>query len=126
MARFYYWKNNGVTAVMPEATFQSMVECLRKDPIVGYQFADFRPIFTFSDVPHLRSWVTGTNEDMRRLLAGHELVASRAVYVPFSNGREMSTGKYRGDLVSGEVEWSFHTTIGEVMDVFGLARVLQA
>jgi len=123
MAQLCVWSNNSVTAVVTEEVYQ---ENQRRQKLAEEAVAErylrpilppARPVFTFSDAPSLQCWVTGTMADLEALLKGH-LLKTRPFYVPFSNSYE--TGIHGPELQ--EEEWKFHTTLGEVMETFGLVR----
>lgn len=127
MARFYVWSNNGVWAVASEAVFQEMEH---RNRIAGEAREEGqelclpmpRPVFTFSDTqnPGLREWLTGTTDDMRLLLEGHEVVRE-SFYVPFSNGYQWGTRSATSDdALLVDREHRFRTTLREAMDAFGL------
>lgn len=123
MAQLCIWSNNSVTAVVTEEVYQ---ENQRRQKLAEEAVAEgclrpillpVRPVFTFSDASSLQCWVTGTMADLEVLLKGH-LSKTRPFYVPFSNGYE--TGIHGPELQ--RQEWSFHTTLGEAMETFGLVR----
>lgn len=114
------WSNNGVVAVVSEPVFQEMEHRLRIESEAKEQRQELRlplprPVFTFANADSgLREWVTGTYEDMKVLLEGHNVVRE-PMYVPFSNGYQWDTG-----VSLAEMERGFRTTLRQAMDAFGL------
>ncbi len=121
--KFVTWSNNGVAALVTEEVYQKMmvrVATLNQLERGGmYEDASrlpiVRPIFTFSDYPHLRGWVTGSMADREEFLKW-AIVESKIIYVPFSNGRESGL---RGKEAQ-EDEVQYRTTLREAIEAFGL------
>ena len=124
--KFYQWSNNSVTVVVPEnvyeenekrwALVEQAVENGHAKPILPVA----RPIFTFSDLPQLRSWVTGDHALMEELLSGHEVIR-KYQYVPFSCGYQ-----WMKDRELAKMEEDFRTDLREAMDAFGLGRTTES
>ena len=126
MAKFSTYSNNGVYAVVTEEVMEK-IESWKDMKFEAewtpqlFQAPYPKPIFTFSDAPGLRGIVTGTLDDKKRLLQGHQVV-SRGFFVPFSNCGDSALLLYANALTEElrSDELCFMTTIREVMDAFGL------
>jgi hypothetical protein len=106
MTTFIRCRNNGVSALVREEDYPRLVRTATAGTLP--------PIFTFSTPDHPAiSFMTGTEEQMNRLLAGHD-VRSADFWVPFSNGAETSELPAERDA-----ELIFRTTPEQVLEMFG-------
>lgn len=125
---FHIHENNGVTAVVTDATWQVMrtISAFRAT-LRGRHLLDPTnavvvpgPIFTFSDSSSIKEFVTGTTRLYATLRSsfrdqGYLFVEeSSGLYVPFSNGREHGV---LGATVS-QIEHTYRTTAAEFIEAF--------
>ena len=131
MAKFYYWTNNGVVAVVDEETYQKLEA--RKQFQAAHdekglprpQCPPIKPIFTFSELHHPSfHLMTGGIKLMNWLFRSHE-VEKAELWVPFSNGRERLPFGGLTEKSARVVRWemSFCTSLDEAMAAFELAHL---
>ncbi|MBW6441286.1 hypothetical protein K0B04_00030 [Patescibacteria group bacterium] len=118
---FYVNSNNGVTAVVPESVYQEIQNrrnIAQEARDIGREVINLppaRPVFTFSDHPALKGFVTGSKKAMR-LLLGDAKTELGNIWVPFSNGNQWS-----GDSDYVEAELLFRTSADEILEHFDLS-----
>ncbi len=126
MGVFHVAHNNGVTAVVDDATFQRV--CAARQYAEKYVRGGEQttmpciPTFTFTKEPdkHLLGVFTGSNDLMEKLLKGHTLVRD-AGYVPFSNSIEFNFCSESEDERRYALnELRYRTSLEEAMEAFGL------
>ena len=123
--RFYMCENNGITAVVTGPVYERIRDHIGSRNQAERDGKTFNepyptPIFTFGDIDKLRPVLTGTLDDMKELLEGHE-VLDRGFYVPFSNYGGSLSALLNQVLTKDLTEIRFVTTLKEAMEAFGLA-----
>lgn len=125
---FFTNYNNGIKAVVSaeHAELSATIVGAGGDPIkAGVRIFTFCSAERLEDNPELRFIVTGSYEDLDRLVkaGGHTLSEKHPSgwdgYVPFSNGMEFGL---HGDEAQTE-ELRYRTTLRDVMDAFGTAAL---
>ena len=123
--RFYMCENNDITAVVTRPVYErirdhigSRNQAERDDKPFDEPYPT--PIFTFGDIEELQTVLTGTLDDMRQLLAGHD-VLERGFYVPFSNCGGHLSALLHEVLTKDLSEIRFITTLRQAMEAFNLA-----
>jgi hypothetical protein len=122
--KFFYCENNGVTGVVTEETYSQIrgyrdrqVEAGRRGKHFDEEYP--RPIFTFSDIPGLALVLTGSLDDMRYLLADHQL-REGSFHVPFSHYSGHLSPLLHEVLENDATALRWKTSLQEVLNTFNL------
>lgn len=121
---FFSNSNNGTVAIVPAEVYAEMnhreqiAQEAAKNGKAVVNMPPALPIFTFSDNPSLKPYVTGTLSAMRVLLAGYS-VGDGNIWVPFSNQKQ-----WCGDREQERAELLFVTYLDDILKYFSKTLVI--